>query len=490
MLIEFTVGNFRSIDEKQTLSMVASKLAGLEGALAPLKAGSEEKVLRCAALYGANASGKSNVWRAVKSFVFLATQSATRLQEGDALDVEPFLLREGSEGEPTYFEAVLRVGARTVRYGFEATRERVESEWLFAAASSRETRLFTRVGSEIDVNERAFREGKGKESLARANALFLPVVAQWNGSQSREVMRAIGSIHTVSGLKSPHLFASYTMQCLSEGKGEDHPHRERILHFLRDLDVALGNVRLKPLEEPEPVAEEPDTASVSAQASDEAGTEASAGDGARLRAKRPKPVRVEMMQPVFGEEGQVSERALSLMEHGSEGTIKLFSFAGPIIDTLSRGAVLFVDELDSRLHPLVTRAIVQLFNSPETNPCNAQLIFNTHDTNLLSPRLLRRDQIWFTEKNSRGATRLYSLAEFRTDEGKRPRPEEPFDESYVRGRYGAVPFLGDFRALFEEAARESECAEENCAPSSTSSSTSSEEEAAQGVREEAVVSGG
>lgn len=428
MILEFTVGNYRSIAEPQTLSLVAASLdsARTEGVMDM----GDVSVLRAAAIYGANASGKSNIWRALRDFRVLAVRSATDFQEGDELPLEPFLLNVKNEKAPTYFEMVFRLDKRTLRYGFEANAQRIESEWLFSRTSSRETRLFTRVRRDIDVNPRSFREGVGKEKLARNNALFLPVVAQWNGAQSRKIVRFFESIHTVSGLKEG--YANYTLNCLVGGK-----HQEAVTAFLRELDLSLNDLALEEIEEP-----------VSVDVPDESDGAAPETPVQKRRARAAKKMRVQMLHPILDADGKtVGQRALSLAQHGSEGTLKLFSFAGPIIDTLANGDVLCVDELDARLHPLVTRAIINLFNSPETNPCNAQLIFNTHDTNLLSPRLLRRDQIWFAEKDRMGGTHLYSLAEFRQSDGQLPRKDADFEEHYIQGRYGAVPFLGDFSKL-------------------------------------------
>ena len=136
-----------------------------------------------------------------------------------------------------------------------------------------------------------------------------------------------------------------------------------------------------------------------------------------------------------------SVERFNLDRHESEGTKKLFYLAGPLLDTLSKGRTLVIDELDARLHPLITCVIIHLFNSNETNRQNAQLIFTTHDTNLLSNEIFRRDQLWFAEKNRQGATDLYSLVEFKI------RNDASFEKDYIKGKYGAIPFLGDISQL-------------------------------------------
>lgn len=137
------------------------------------------------------------------------------------------------------------------------------------------------------------------------------------------------------------------------------------------------------------------------------------------------------------------QEVFDLDDQELEGTKKLFSMAGPLVKALKEGQLLVIDELDARLHPLMTREIISLFNSSQANPQHAQLIFTTQDTNLLDNRLLRRDQIWFTEKDRQGATQLYSLAEFKV------RNDEAFERNYIQGRYGAVPFLGDLHSIME-----------------------------------------
>jgi uncharacterized protein len=141
----------------------------------------------------------------------------------------------------------------------------------------------------------------------------------------------------------------------------------------------------------------------------------------------------------------VDKVVFNLDEHESEGTKKLISLSGPLVDTLQRGRILIVDELDARLHPLLTQKIIRLFNDPRSNPNHAQLIFATHDTNLLDNHLLRRDQIWFTEKDRQGASHLYSLADFKV------RNDASFEKDYIQGRFGAIPYLGNLHFIVEDA---------------------------------------
>ncbi|MCI4443626.1 MAG: ATP-binding protein, partial [Lentimicrobium sp.] len=143
----------------------------------------------------------------------------------------------------------------------------------------------------------------------------------------------------------------------------------------------------------------------------------------------------------------ISDIEFKLEEQESSGTNKLFDLSGYIVFALYYGLQIVIDELDSKLHPILTQEIIKLFNNPETNPKNAQLIFTTHDTNLLGANLFRRDQIWFTEKDDFEATDMYSLLEFKDEDGNTIRKDRSFEKDYIRGRYGAIPYISNFQEV-------------------------------------------
>jgi len=165
---------------------------------------------------------------------------------------------------------------------------------------------------------------------------------------------------------------------------------------------------------------------------------------------RPKRFRISTVHQKFRDGIHDGFVDMDFLTEESEGTKKLFRIAGPMLFCLIKGYIMFIDELDAKLHPLLTRAVVKMFNSPISNRKNAQLIFSTHDTNLLHYGKLRRDQIWFTEKNNQAETDLYSLVEFKLKGGAKVRKDADFESNYVKGRYGAVPFLGDLGKLLKE----------------------------------------
>ena len=314
------------------------------------------------------------------------------------------------------------------RYGFEATTEKIISEWLYHKPKTKEVELFYRDGSIFNIHERSFTKGNTvvKEGLVRDNALLISVAAQFNEKTAINVLDWFKRLKTLSGLNESG-YQGFTM-----GKAESSEHKHKILELLKAADLGIQDIKMQKL------------------------------DIDSLSKDLPKELRDKLIREIKEDNAEffsdvstthrkfdvnknaVSFEYFSLENDESSGTSKFFALTGPILDVIENGYTLVVDELDSKLHPNLVCKIVSLFNSKEFNKKNAQLIFNTHDTNLLSSGLFRRDQIWFTNKNKYGEAKLYSLADFKSDE---VRKTEPFEENYIRGKYGAVPFLGFFDNL-------------------------------------------
>jgi hypothetical protein len=427
MLIEFSVGNFRSFKDIVTLSMVAAKLSYKDKALDEnnvFEAAGAPPLLTSAAIYGANASGKSNLVAAIAFMREFVLNSHKETRPTGAIPVERFRLSLETLGRPSHFEMVFVVDSIRYRYGFEVTPERVKREWLFSVPTTKEARLFERTGDEIVLGER-FREGKEIEERTRPNALYLSVVAQFNGPIAQRVTDWFRQIGIASGLQDQGMRA-YTMLSFMDGT-----HRDDIRELIRRLDLGIEDVMVEKTGLP-PEIQLPQGVPEALRSAVAALTNMPGGEFYAVRTVHAGADNGSSHPP--GE-------TFDLDKHESEGTKKLFAMAGPLVGALKDGKVLVIDELDARLHPMMTREIVNLFNSKQTNPQHAQLIFTTQDTNLLDNRLLRRDQIWFTEKDRQGATQLYSLAEFKV------RNDEAFERNYIQGRYGAVPFLVDLRGI-------------------------------------------
>ena len=426
MLIEFSAGNFRSLRETITLSLIATRLDAQNNE-SVIKIAKDLSLLRSAVIYGANASGKSNLIRAFAFFRHFVLTSSQESDDSDFIDTEPFLLREEMRNEPSHFEIVFVADKIQYRYGFEATRQKVTAEWLYHTPKSREAVLFTRENQEIRVpTHSAFREGRGLEERVRPDALLLSVAAQFNGEIAVRLRKWFRNSRALSAARD-FGYMGYTTQCIETGE-----YQALMGHLMQNLDIGVQGLS---------VAETPLPPQIVQMMKRQAGEEASEIS--------PNQKRIQTERTIRNAKGDfVRREKFDMQEMESEGTQKLIALCGPIFDTLTKGRILFADEIDARLHPLITAAIIRLFNATETNPKGAQLICATHDTNLLDNRRLRRDQIFFTEKED-DATRLYSLADFKID-GKRVRSDASYEQDYIQGRYGAVPYLGDLRHLISE----------------------------------------
>ena len=420
MLVNFTVKNYRSFKEERTFSMEASSIKEHEESV--IKAGNQ-RLLPLTIIYGANSSGKSNLIFAIYTMQRMVKESV-RLNESDPLLYDPFALDEVSRSAPTLFEVQLIQGKNRYRYGFEYTKKEIVSEWLYENGfGEEEVELFIRSKDVIEVSEKAFPEGRGKEDLTNANRLFLSVVAQLKGEKSNAVMACIGEYNVISGIQTENygLFTAKMFWGNLDGAAEAQ-------RFFKELQLGFNNFSVK---KADPLPE----------------TLESLPNDVRLQFEKGSSTNIVVeaitTHNIYNEDGLVvREDDFYRDEMESEGTKKVIELSGPIFDTLINGNTLIVDELDAKLHPLLTRNIVLLFMDPERNKHGAQLIFATHDTNLLDLSMLRRDQIWFAEKDKVESTDIYSLVEFDEDGQEEPNNKHDIERDYIRGRYGAIPFIG------------------------------------------------
>lgn len=431
MLVEFSVENYRSIKEAVTFSMVAATdpSLGKEDNLFSFK---NKKILKSAAIYGANASGKSNIVSALMFMKSFVINSATK-QLDDPTGVRPFLLDESWETQPSTFEIVFILGGRQYRYGFSLTSEKVTSEWLYHIPSKIETKLFVREESEYSLS-RVFSEGNAVKKLTLPNTLFLPKVAQNNGQLSGEILRWFRhNLNIINSIRDT--YSGFTARQIHEAKSDGKiDFRKKIVTFIKKFDLGIDNIESNsqkieiedlPQELREFLMQE-----IQEETPLEAVEQISINAIHKARASDKK---------------NFFKKAFDL-EQESEGTKKLFGLFGPLLYTLEHGEILALDEFDARLHPMITSEIVRLFNS-RLNKNRAQLIVVTHDTTLLNNGNFRRDQIWFTEKDSEAATQLYSLVDFKVDKRK------SYQENYLLGRYGAIPFIGSLNFLEQDSGK-------------------------------------
>ncbi len=426
MLIEFSVGNWRSVKEIQTLSLVMSKgdeLADTNG-FTP-SAPATNGLLRSAAIYGANAAGKSNLLRAMSTMKKMVTDSAKE-QRGDSVPVVPFKLDSATEDAPSEFEAIFVADGVRYQYGFSATAERIHEEWLFAYPNGRAQQWLGRTwnAEKEDYDWEKCKPLTGQKQLwqssTRQNALFLSTAVQLNSKQLQPVydwFRRTLRTATSAGW-SPAFTASLC---------KDTEQRLKVLGFLKAADLDIQDVVVE--SEKFSVKHLPDEMPEELKSS--------------LLAKMPSNEVFDIKTVHQSPQGRLVSFAF---EDESDGTQKFFAFAGPWLDALSNGYVLVIDELHDNLHPKMVQFLVQLFHSNETNPKNAQLIFTTHETSILSQEVFRRDQIWFCEKDDGQSTRLFPLTDFSPRKGR-----ENLEANYLAGRYGALPYLRGLKESGAEA---------------------------------------
>ena len=419
MIVQFTVGNFLSFNAKQVLNLEAKGISELKTNICTFKA---EKILRSMVIYGANSSGKSNLIKALERMREVVL-SSVRLNDSDELEYSPFLLSIETDSLPTFFEIIFWKESIRYRYGFEYNLRQIENEWLFAGKSEKsEKTLFIRTIEGIAVDAK-YKEGVGIESKTNNNRLFVSLVAQLGGPISKQILEFFKNYNVLSGLDHND-YKGFTTRMLHKNLNGC----EESLELYQKLK--LGFQDIKAIESDFNLSEIPENLT----------------DELRIKLVKDltgkRNISLKTVHNKYDKQGEIVDFVLfDKLKNESEGTNKIIDLSGPIFDTLKFGKALIIDELDAKLHPLITMRIVELFNSPISNTKNAQLIFATHDTNLLGEELFRRDQIWFTEKDEREQTELYSLYDFNLPDGSKVRNDSNLEKNYIRGRYGAIPFI-------------------------------------------------
>jgi uncharacterized protein len=421
MLLEFSVTNYRSILQRQTLSMVASsyfKEQELLNSFEIAPTAKTPRVLRSAVLYGPNASGKSTLIQALSFMQEQVINSQRTSQPGDEIDAVPFKLTKKSRSADSEFEVSFVEQGVRYEYGFRCNRLRFAEEWLLAYPSGRAQKWFHRVfdpKTSKDVYKFSERfEGGSKRKVwteqTRANALFLSTAITLNNAQLRPAFdwfkRRLQVIN-----ETATLHPGYTIK-----RCQDTSDKSKIIEFMNSADLSIADIRLK-------------TDVFSADALPK-GLPAEMKEDFTKKFKGKELVTVKYVHS----DSQTNEPIEFDADEESDGTRALFAFAGPWLDVTENELVLVVDELDTSLHPLLVQHLVKRLHHTGKK---AQLIFTTHDTTLLSQKLLRRDQVWFMEKDANRASKLYPLSDFS------PRDNEAVERGYLNGRYGGIPFLKD-----------------------------------------------
>jgi len=423
MLLEFSVGNYLSFKNKTTLSLAAGSIK--EHNDTNIFSTERSSLLKGAVIYGANGSGKTNFIRAMstmRKLVLLPFKQSSAVE----LDITPFLLNTETEKTPSFFEVVFIINDIRYRYGFEADDKKIYAEWLFEAIKNVERPLFIREENGIEVMK-AFPEGKDLEKRTRDNALFLAVSDQFNGKIVKRIMQWFSNFNTISGL-SHEGYKGITFEMLENKEGS-----LALFHFYKKLDLGFENLTISkrrfnlkelPNDMPESLVKELMTDL----------------DG-------PFKIDIRTIHKKYNAKNEVIGSVdFGMRNQEAAGFNQLFNISGHLFDVLNKGGVLIIDGLDASLHTLLTLAVTKLFNSKEFNRNNAQLIFATHDTNLLYYGNYRRDQIYFVEKDQYGVSDMYSLVEYKEDV-KTIRKDHSVEKNYIGGRYGAIPFIGNWKSI-------------------------------------------
>lgn len=419
MIVYFKVGNYKSINEEVTLNFNTSSIS--EHLESNVIENDKRPLLKSILLYGHNASGKSKILEALVFFKWFINNSAIEKQSTEEIDVEPFKFSESSSKKPSFFEICFILGKQKFRYGFETDMNNIHKEWLLESKINKEYPVFLRIGQEIKVDLKRFENAENLEKRTRKNALFLSVASQWNVQKAQKINNWIESIFTVHGLADEN-YRSFTIDLLKNKK-----YTTIINNFIQKADLGINSIDIfeVPIQIEEIIKKIPEELK---------------GIYRDKFADRSETA-VYTNHNKYNDKNEIIGNVPLLLDKSeSEGTRKYFNLIGLLITALLEGRLVVIDEFDARLHTLLSKAIIRLFNSSKIKS-KAQLLVASHDTALLDRDLLRRDQIYFIEKNNYGATKAVSLVEYK------PRKDTPFDKNYLEGKYGGIPFVDDLESL-------------------------------------------
>lgn len=422
MLLQFSVNNYKSIKDTITFSMATSSKD--EGNSFNI---GKYELLKSAIIYGANASGKSNFLKAMAFMGKIVLNKNKVIQSTDTLEHFPFKLNTDTQNSSSTFEIVCFINNIKYRYGFEIDDTTVYAEWLYADEKGKESKLFYRDVEEDDyINPTKFKEGyksfdkKELKINVPQNQLFIWKCDQNDGKVSKSILGWFNKFNLIDGMEHD----GYIGFAMDQMENEDF--KNEIVNLVKTADIGIEDIILEREKVPSEFFEEMSIPS---------DLKEKILEGGGLQR-----VLLNTYHKQYDEnDNEVGKIIFELDEEESKGTRKFFKMSAPILNTLREGKVLIIDELDASLHPMLTRHLIKLFHNEKINTKNAQLIFATHDTNMLTPTMFRRDQIWLTEKDKFGATDIYSLAQL-----KDVIKNENFEKQYIQGKYGAIPYLGKF----------------------------------------------
>ncbi len=425
MFVEFTVENFRSFRDKHVFTMQAAALRSNDSGLEESNVFTKNnfRLLKSKAIYGQNASGKSNIISALSFFKDMVNKSVR--EEGMASKIwdNRFGLLSDWDDQPIRFELVFFDDDVLYRYGFAINDGKVEAEWLFGRPGKQEVKYFVRQYDEVDASDRYFLGGTqystlmkvGTNEIFRPDSLFLTGAALMSHELGHKLRQAVlSSITIINGLADKQK-SQISMGALIAGTIKD---KDAIRSLIAAADRSIKDLEMLPDQEDSNTLEK-----------DQEGLP----QGKNV-------MRLYSIRDQYNTEGDLTRQIpTDFGKWESEGTQKLFAIIPFVLQALLKGSLLVIDEFDARFHPALTKKIVDLFHTPSTNPHNAQLIFVTHDASLLSRSRLRRDQVCLVDKNQYGVSSFRSLINY-----KGVRKDASYEKEYLQGTYGAEPYLDEF----------------------------------------------
>lgn len=428
MLIQFNFKNFKSFRDEVSLDLTATKITEHENHVAEV---ANDKLLKVAAIYGANASGKSNVYDAFEYMTYYVDESfkfgdeeERRRKTGDSyLKVTPFLFDENSCDEETTFEVFYVDNSedtgKTYQYGFSLKKDEVVEEWLYSKAKTARNKyrtiFYRKKGEELEMNGFSKNHVENIKASLNKESLIVSLGSKLRIAKLKKVRDWFLNNEIVNfGDPAENFFLS---RVLPEGFIDRKEVQDNVVEYFASFDEAIQDFHVEEL----PQDDEKDNS---------------------------KSYKIDALHKM-GDSGKMASIPL---KQESSGTLKMFALYPSLKEVLDQGSTLFIDELNARLHPLLVRNIILTFLSPEINTRNAQLVFTTHDIWQFSNELLRRDEIWMVNKNRDGVSELYSLVEFKDGEGNKVRRDEALAKNYLTGNYGAIPALKPMKMLKGRAA--------------------------------------
>lgn len=415
MLIQFRYKNFKSFRDDTILDFSATKITEHSDRVVQI---GNEKILPTAAIFGANASGKSNV---IQAFRFMSTYVIDSFAfggEGDdkksktkKLKQTPFLFdkdsRDAESSFEVYFISSEEAGCKSYNYGFTLDQSGIVEEWLNAKSKTARSYkpVFYRNKEELDLSGLPTKSQEILRMTLEPETLIVSLGAKLKISKLKCIRDWFYDTNfTNFGNPIENVFLS---SLIPDGFADDKDVQKKVVDYFATFDSSIVGFNIEVIK-----SDDEDS----------------------------RHIKIDALHKVIGSD----EFASIPLEEESDGTLKMFALYPALQDTLESGGVLFVDELNARLHPLLVRGFLITFLNPKTNPNHAQLVFTTHDSWQLSNNLLRRDEIWFTEKEQSGVSTLYSLADFVDEDGSKIRKDESYEKNYLLGKYGAIPTLKYF----------------------------------------------